>query len=152
MKVFAQNKKALFDYEVIEKYEAGIELLGLEVKSIKNGHASLQGSFVIPRDSQLYLLNAFIPPYQPQNTSNDYKPTRTRRLLLHKEEVNKLIGKIKKKGLTLIPFRVYNKNAKIKIEVVLARNRKKVDKREKIKERDTKREIEREFKEKNYKG
>ncbi|MFH0987383.1 MAG: SsrA-binding protein SmpB [Patescibacteria group bacterium] len=151
MKVIAQNKKVSFDYEILEKYEAGVELLGLEVKSIKNGHISIQGSFVVVRDSQLYLLNAFVPPYQPKNAPSNYNPSRTRRLLLHRFQTKKLIGKTKEKGLTLMPFKVYNKDNKIKIEVVLARPRKKIDKREKIRERDVQREIERELKERSYK-
>ena len=151
MKVIAQNKKVSFDYEILEKYEAGVELLGLEVKSIKNGHISIQGSFVVVRDSQLYLLNAFVPPYQPKNAPSNYNPSRTRRLLLHRFQTKKLIGKTKEKGLTLMPFKVYNKDNKIKIEVVLARPRKKIDKREKIRGRDVQREIERELKERSYK-
>jgi len=151
MKVIAQNKKVSFDYEILEKYEAGVELLGFEVKSIKSGHISIQGSFVVVRDSQLYLLNAFVPPYQPKNAPSNYNPSRTRRLLLHRFQTKKLIGKTKEKGLTLMPFKVYNKDNKIKIEVVLARPRKKIDKREKIRGRDVQREIERELKERSYK-
>jgi len=146
MKVIVKNKRAIFDYEILEKHEAGMELSGSEVKSIRGGLISLLGSFVIVKNSQLYLLNASISPYQPRNIPQDYNPSRTRRLLLHRSEIKKLIGKTREKGLTLIPLQVYNKRGKIKIEIALAKSRKKVDKREKIKERETKREIEREFK------
>jgi len=150
MKVIVKNKRAIFDYEILEKHEAGMELSGSEVKSIRGGLISLLGSFVIVKNSQLYLLNASISPYQPRNIPQDYNPSRTRRLLLHRSEIKKLIGKTREKGLTLIPLQVYNKRGKIKIEIALAKSRKKVDKREKIKERETKREIEREFKKEGF--
>jgi len=146
MKIIAKNKRAIFDYEILEKYEAGMELSGPEVKSIRKGYISLAGSFAIVKNSQLYLLNAFISPYQAENTPKDYSPSRTRKLLLHKSEIKKLIGKTKGKGLTLIPLRIYNKRGKIKTEIALAKSKKKVDKRERIKKREIKREIEREFK------
>jgi SsrA-binding protein len=150
MKIIAKNKKGIFDYEILEKYEAGIELLGLEVKSIRNGRISMVGSFVIIKNAQAYLLNTSIPPYQTGNTPKDYKPSRTRKLLLHESEIKRLLGKIKEKGLTLVPIQVYNKRGKIKLEIGLARHRRKVDKREKIKKREIQREIEREFKKKKY--
>ncbi|MCD6094589.1 SsrA-binding protein SmpB [bacterium] len=137
------NKRAYFDYEILEKYEAGIELLGNEVKSIKKGQVSLKGSFVIIKKDEVYLLNAHISPYQVKNTPSNYNPFRTRRLLLHKSEIKGLIGKVKQKGLTLVPLKLYTKGGRIKIEIGLARARKKVDKREKIKEREIKREMER---------
>jgi len=151
MKTIAKNKRASFDYEILEKYEAGIELLGQEVKSIRNGRISISGSFAIEKNSQVFLINAFIPPYQPQNAPKNYDPSRTRKLLMHKSEIKKLVGKTREKGLTLIPLRVYNKGGKIKIEIATAKSKKKIDKREKIKEKEIEREIEREVKEKRYK-
>ncbi|MDD5552154.1 MAG: SsrA-binding protein SmpB [Candidatus Pacebacteria bacterium] len=147
MRIFAKNRRAFFDYQIIEKYEAGIELFGFEVKSIKNGKISLRGSFVIESRGEIYLLNASISPYQPKNTPKEYEPTRRRKLLLKKKEINTLIGKSKQQGLTLIPLRVYNKGYKIKIEIALAKSKKKFQKKEKKKERDIKREMERETKE-----
>jgi len=150
MKIITKNKRASFDYEILEKYETGIELSGQEVKSVKSGHISISGSFAIERHSEIFLINAFIPPYQAKNITKDYNPLRTRRLLMHRSEIEKLIGKTREKGLTLVPLRVYNKGGKIKIEIAIARSKKKIDKREQIREREIKREIEREFKEKRY--
>ena len=141
-----KNKKAYFDYEIIEKYEAGIELFGFEVKSIKKGGISLAGSFGIIKNGEVFLLNAFVAPYQPQNTPQKYNPLRTRKLLLHKKEIESLIGKSKQKRLTIVPFSVYTKRGFVKICIVLAKSKKKKDKREKIKERDINREVEREIK------
>lgn len=137
------NKKAFFDYEILEKYEAGLALLGFEVKAIKAGHISLQGSYVVIRDNELYLLNANVSPYQPKNTPTDYDPTRSRKLLLHKSEINSLIGKMSHKSLTLVPLSVYINGGKIKLEFALARGKKKFDKRETIKEREDQRKIDR---------
>lgn len=149
MKIITENKRIFFDYEVIEKYEAGIELLGLEVKSAKLGEISLKSSFVIIKDSQAWLLNAKISPYQPKNIPKDYNLSRKRKLLLKKKEIKELIGKSRQKGLTIVPLRVYTKKGKIKVEIGLARARKKIEKKEKIKERDIEREMEREVKEKD---
>lgn len=145
MAVLAVNRRASFDYEVLETYEAGIELLGFEVKAIKSGRANIAGSFVVIKNGEAVWLNADIPPYQPKNTPRDYDPTRSRKLLLHKSEIEELIGKSAQKGLTLIPLRVYSKGGKIKLGFGLARHKKKYDKREKIKKRDTEREIKREL-------
>lgn len=141
--VITENKKAYFDYEIIETFEAGIILLGQEVKAIKTGHISLTGSFVVIRDGELFLINADIPPYQPKNSPNDYDQRRSRKLLLHKSEIKSLIGKIKQKGLTLIPLKVYTQGGKIKLQFGIARGRKKFDKREKIKKREFERQKER---------
>jgi len=140
------NKRAYFDYGIKEEYEAGISLFGFEVKSVKNGHIYLQGSFVIIKNSEAFLLNAEIPPYQPLNTPKDYDLSRKRKLLLRKSEIKYLIGKTKEKGLTLVPLRVYTKHEKIKIKIGLGRSKKKTDKKQKIKERDIEREAEREIK------
>lgn len=143
MEPYAVNKKAHFDYEILESYEAGIELLGFEVKAIRRGLAALAGSFAVIRGGEAYLLNANVPPYQPGNTPKDYDPTRTRKLLLTKAEIKELIGKTEKTGLTLVPLKLYNKHGKIKLELGLARHKKKHDKRETIKRRETEREMRR---------
>ena len=135
------NKKAYFNYQILETYEAGIELKGFEVKAIKSGRVNLAGSYAILKDSQIWLLNTDVPPYQPKNTPLDYDSKRSRRLLLKKTEIKGLIGKIQEKGLTLVPLKVYTKNRKIKIEIGLAKSRKKVDKRELIKKRESEKEI-----------
>lgn len=146
MKIFAKNKRAFFDYEILEKYEAGIKLLGLEVKSVKKGNISLKGSFIVIKHSEVYLINATITPYQQKNTPYDYNPKRTRKLLLKKEEIKTLIGKTSQKGLTLVPLKVYNKGSKIKIEIALVKSKKKFQKKQKLKEKDIEREIEKEIK------
>lgn len=149
MKNLAENKKAYYEYEILEKFEAGIVLNGQEVKSIKLGRAILRGSFVIIKNQEVQLLSAKVPPYQPKNAPHDYNPERTRVLLLKKHEIKRLIGKSSQKGLTLVPLRMYNKQGKIKAEIALVKNKAKPDKREKIKKRDIQREIEREMKEKS---
>jgi SsrA-binding protein len=146
MPVLAVNRKATFDYEILETYEAGIELKGFEVKSAKAGRANLAGSFVVVRGGEAFLLGATIAPYQPKNTPAGHEPSRTRRLLLHRAELKELIGATAQKHLTLIPLRMYNKGPKIKLEVGLARRRKKYDKREHIREREDQRKIERALK------
>jgi SsrA-binding protein len=143
---YAENRKAHFNYEILEKYEAGIELLGVEVKSVRGGRMSLEGSFVIVRGGEAYLVNADIPPYQPNNAPSNYDPLRNRKLLLTKKEMNELM-KGEKTNLTIVPLRAYNKGRKIKIEIALVKGKKKYDKRESIKKRDTEREIRRGYKE-----
>lgn len=142
-KPYAYNRKARYDYKILETLEAGIELKGFEVKAIKTGHSSLKGSFVVLKDNQPYLLNVTISPYQPKNTPKDYDANRSRRLLLTKKEIRRLIGKTKEKGLTLIPLKLYNKKGKIKVAVAIAKGKRKVDKREALKKRDMQREVER---------
>lgn len=116
-------------------------LYGHEVKAIKTGHVSLVGSYVVNKGNEFYLLNALIPAYQPANTPKDYDPQRSRKLLLKKSEIRSLIGKSRLKGLTLIPLRLYTKKSKIKLGFALAKGKRKLDKREKIKKRDIEREI-----------
>lgn len=137
------NKKAYFDYEILEKFEAGIALLGMEVKSLKMNKANIVGAYVVIKHHEAFLLNASISPYQPQNTSPDYDPQRTRKLLLQTKEIDYLFGKIKQQGLTLIPLKVYNKNGLIKVEIALVKGKKKFDKREVVKKREIKKRIER---------
>jgi SsrA-binding protein len=137
------NKKTYFDYEILEKFEAGIALLGMEVKSLKMNKANIVGAYVVIKHHEAFLLNASISPYQPQNTSPDYDPQRTRKLLLQTKEIDYLFGKIKQQGLTLIPLKVYNKNGLIKVEIALVKGKKKFDKREVVKKREIKKRIER---------
>jgi len=144
---YTENRKARFNYEFLEKYETGIELLGTEVKSVRGGQMSLEGAFVIIRGGEAFLINANIPPYQPKNAAKDYDPLRNRKLLLTKKEITELAGSDKNKSLTIVPISVYNKNRKIKVEIALVKGKKKFDKRETLKKRDTDREIRREIKE-----
>jgi len=143
---FAENRKAYFNYEVIEKITAGIELLGFEVKAIKAGQMSLDGSYVIIRGNEAFLINSSITPLQPKNTSKDYDERRNRKLLLTKKEIKKLAGSEKQNGLTLIGLSVYNIGHKIKVELGLAKGKKKSDKRESIKKRESDRDIRRTLK------
>lgn len=140
------NKKIQLDYEILEKFEAGIELLGLEVKSIKGGNGSLLGSYVTVRGGEAFLISANIPAYQEKNTPKDYDAKRNRKLLLNKEQIQKLASIETKKGLTISPISMYNKGKLIKVEIAIVRGKKKHDKREDIKKRDTDREIRREYK------
>jgi len=143
MKPITQNRRSSYDYEILETYEAGLVLFGCEVKAIKTGHVSLNGSFVTTKNGELFLTNALVPPYQPKNTSIDYDQSRPRKLLLNKSEISSLIGKLKAKGLTLVPIRLYTKKNKIKLEFGIAKGKKKADKREVIKKREFGREKER---------
>ena len=145
MKILAENNKIGFDYQILETFEAGMVLYGFEVKAIKTGHVSLKGSYVVIRNNEVYLLNVLVPPYQQANAPANYDPQRSRKLLLHKGEIKSLIGKSKVKGLTLAPIRLYTKKSKIKLEFGIAKGKRKIDKRETIKKRDTEREIGRTF-------
>jgi len=149
MRIFAYNRRAKYDYKILERFEAGLELKGHEVKSIKLGHISLKGAYVTIKAGEAYLINAHISPYQPKNTPPDYDPERPRKLLLKKSEIRNLVGKVKQKHLTLVPIRVYPKKDKIKLEFGVGKGRRKVDKRELIKKREVKRKIERVMKEMN---
>lgn len=141
MTELAINRKAWFDYEILETYEAGIELRGFEVKSVKTGHMHLTGAFAVIRNDEAWLLSATISPFQPKNTPTDYDPIRTCRLLLKKSEIKELIGKSSATGLTIMPLKVYTKHGLVKILLGLGRHKKKADKRETIKKRDVKKEI-----------
>lgn len=142
-KALAENRRAAFDYEILDTYEAGIALHGFEVKAVKAGRMNLAGTFAIIRGNEAWLVNASISPYQAGNTPESYDPTRTRRLLLHRKEIKELIGAAAQKGLTIVPLRVYASRNRIKVEIALARHKKKQDKREHIKKREAGREIER---------
>jgi SsrA-binding protein len=143
---YAENRKATFNYEVLDKYEGGLSLLGLEVKSIKSKKANLEGSYIIVRGNEIFLVGATIQPYQVNNTPKEYDPIRPRKVLVTKKELKEIVNMDSKKGLTLIPISLYNKNNKIKLEFAVARGKKKTDKRETIKAREGKREIERTLK------
>lgn len=142
-----ENRQAKYDYEILEKFEAGIHLLGPEVKSVREGQMSLGESFVHLRDGQAYLVNAHIHPYQ--NSALEVSPTRSRKLLLHKKEITGLASKIATMGLTLVPMALYNKGNIFKLEIALAKGKKKWDKREAIKKQTMNREIEIALREKN---
>ncbi len=146
MTTFATNKRAHFDYEILEKFEAGLVLLGKETKSIKTGHISLKESFVTIKRSELYLTNAHIPFYKHAGNASAYDPTRPRKLLLRKEEIKRIIGKARTEGLTLVPIRVYTKKRYLKLEFGVAKGKKKYDKREDIKKREDERGIRRRLK------
>lgn len=143
--IFSTHKRAHFDYEISDKYIAGIELLGFEVKSIKLGRADITNGYVVIRNNEAQLINAVIPSYQPKNMPTNYNESRSRRLLLNKKEIDTLIGATKQKGLTLIPLKLFSDKSKIKLEFGLAKHKKKHDKRETIKKRETQREMNMEF-------
>lgn len=140
-KLLAENRRARYDYQILESYEAGLALRGHEVKAIKTGHVSLKGSYVVIKKNEAYLINAFIPPYQPANTPEGYDPERSRKLLLKQSEIKALIGKSKQKGLTLIPLKLYTKRGKVKLEFGTGKGKRKQDKREEIKKREAEREM-----------
>jgi SsrA-binding protein len=139
------NKKAYFNYEIIQTFEAGIILTGPEVKSIKAGRINLDGGYVnIDSHDTPWLINAHIDPYAPSaQIQQNYNPTKSRKMLLHKKEISNLIGKISSRGLTIVPLKIYTKNQIIKIEIGLARGKKIWDKRETIKKREEKKNIDR---------
>ncbi|MFQ3573780.1 MAG: SsrA-binding protein SmpB [Thermodesulfovibrionales bacterium] len=147
MKIITQNRKAYHDYHIEETLEAGIVLKGTEVKSIREGRINLKDSYVIIKDLEAYLLNCHISPYTHGNILN-HDPLRTRKLLLNKKEIMRLLGKINQKGFTLIPLRVYLKANLIKIEIGLAKGKREYEKREAIKEKEAKRDIESAIKQK----
>ncbi len=142
----AVNRRAYFDYEILRTFEAGIELRGFEAKAVKTGHINLAGSYAVIRGNEAWLLNAMIPAYQPKNAPTDYDPQRTRRLLLHKAQIKELIGSSGTQGLTIVPLKVYTTRSRVKILIGLSRHKKKGDKREIIKKRETEREIDRTLK------
>lgn len=146
MATLAKNRRATFDYEILEKLEAGIVLSGQEVKSAKTGGASLHGSYARVAGGEATLINASIKPYAYASKLEGYDPTRSRRLLLHKAEIFKLEGRIQEKGLTLIPLEMYTSRGKIKVTVGVGRSKKKTDKRETIKRREDERQIARAMK------
>ncbi len=148
VRLIANNKKAYHDYFIEEKYEAGIALVGTEVKSLRQGQCSVKEAFIRIEQGEMFIYQMHIPPYEKGNIFNR-DPLRVRKLLLHKSEINKLLGKQKEKGYTIVPLQVYFKDSLVKVEIGLARGKKLYDKREDIAKRDMKREAERDFKIRN---
>ena len=146
MSILAENRKAHFNYEILETLEAGLELKGFEVKAIKTGHASLAGSFALIRGGEAWLTNMDVPPYQAKNTPADYDSKRTRRLLIKKSEIEYLSNKLNTDRLTLVPLKLYNKGGRVKLLLGLARGKRKYEKRETIKKREVQKEIRRTLK------
>lgn len=144
-KIVANNKKAFFDYFIEETYEAGVALAGTEVKSLRMGKGSIKEAFIRIERGEVYLYGMHISPYEKGNIFNK-DPLRVRKLLMHKYEINKLLGKIKEKGYTLVPLNIYFKGSLVKVEVGLARGKKLYDKREAIAKKDQRREAEKDFK------
>ncbi len=142
IKVVCQNRKAYHDYFIDETIEAGIVLVGTEVKSLRLGMANLKDSYARVKDSELFLVNTHISPYKQADRFTQPEPDRTRKLLLHKQEISKLIGKTKEKGYTLVPTKIYFKNGRAKVEIALAKGKKLFDKREAIKKKTVEREME----------
>lgn len=146
MRVISKNRKAYFDYEIIESLEAGISLMGSEVKSIREGRVSLKESYAEIKDGEVFLLNCHISPYEASNRFN-HEPLRERKLLLRRQEIKRLTGKVKERGFTLIATKVLiNEKGKIKVEIALAKGKKAYQKREAIRERDQEREMRAELK------
>ncbi len=146
MGILLTNKKVKFDYEVLETFEAGVSLFGHEVKAVKAGKGSIVGARVGGKSDGMYLIGADIPAYQPGNTPSGYEPTRDRKLLLSKKEQDRLVGAERVRGQTLVPRNFHTKGKLVKVEVVLVRGKKKYDKRQTIKKREAKRDIERHIK------
>src|SRR3989338_8358691 len=145
MPTHAKNKKAFFNYSIEDTIEAGIVLAGHEVKSIREGQVSLEGSYASIRNGEAFLRNAYIGKYKRATNLESYDENRERKLLLHKHEINKLIGKAKEKGLTLVALEIYTSKRRIKVKIGIAKGKKQFDKRESIKKKESKRKIEREI-------
>lgn len=141
MKIYASNPRAGFDYKVLEKLEAGLVLRGHEVKAIKKGSVSIKGAYVKILNSEAWLVGATVSPYQPGNLPEDYDPQRSRKLLLKAKELKYLIGKSEEAGIALVPVKIYDSHGLVKLEIGVARGKKKYDKREVIKKRETERDI-----------
>ena len=149
-KIAAQNKKAFHDYEITERFEAGMVLLGTEVKSLREGRANLKDSYAVVKDDEVFLREMHISHYDHGNRFN-HEPLRPRKLLLHKREIRKLYGKTREKGLALVPLRLYFKNGMVKVEIGVGKGKKMHDRREDIKQREERRSIARDFKSKRIK-
>ena len=149
MKIIAENRKARHDYTVLETFEAGIALKGTEVKSMRAGKANKKDSFAAITNGELFLYNMHISPYEQSNTFYTLEPLRTRKLLMHRQEIMRLLGKIKEQGLTLVPLKAYFKGDKIKIELGLCKGKKLYDKRDAAAEKSARREIDRVMKERS---
>ena len=146
IKIISDNRQARYLYEILETYEAGIELVGTEVKSIREGKVNLRDGYALIRNGEAWLLNVHISPYQASGQYFNHEPRRTRKLLLHRREINKLIGQVEQKGLTLVPLKLYFKRGRVKVSIGLAKGKKLHDKRESIKRRQDQREMARAMK------
>ncbi len=146
IKVVATNRKAYHDYFILETYEAGIVLTGTEIKSVRASRVSLREGYVLPKDGELWLMNVHIAPYEHGGIW-DHDPKRPRKLLLHRREINKLLGKVHERGYTIVPLRMYLKNNRAKVEIALVKGKRKYDKREAIAKRDEERRMRHEWKE-----
>ena len=146
-KLITKNRKALFNYELLEHFEAGLVLSGTEVKSLRSGRANLGDSYVVPRGEELFLVNCHISPYEPASRMN-HEPLRSRKLLLQRAEINKILGRVRERGLALIPIRLYFKAGRAKVEIALAKGKKLFDKREDLRKKDHRLEMERALKRK----
>jgi SsrA-binding protein len=149
VKVVARNRKAYHDYHIEDRYEAGLVLQGTEIKSVREGRVSLREGYVRPRDGELWLLDVHIGAYKPAGRHFGHEPRRPRKLLLHRYEIDRLIGAIERAGYTIIPLQMYLKNGLAKVEIALAKGKAKHDKRRAIAERDARREVERALRDRN---
>jgi len=145
MKVVSQNKKAYHDYFILDTYEAGIELKGTEIKSVRKGSTNLKDAFIRIKNNEAFIENMHIAPYEQGNRFN-HEPLRTRKLLLHKKQIKKLQKEVKENGLTIVPTKLYFNTSKLKVEIALARGKKLYDKRQDLKAKDAKRDVERALK------
>ena len=150
MPTLATNRKAKFDYERLDSYEAGLVLTGQEVKSIRDGGAKIDAGHIVVRNDELWLIGANIAPYKRASKIEDYDPAQSRKLLMHKKETQQLIGKLSEKGLTAVPISLYTRGNRIKLELWLARGKKAFEKKQKIKDRDVNRETNRILRDQNY--
>ncbi|PJE77256.1 SsrA-binding protein [Candidatus Uhrbacteria bacterium CG10_big_fil_rev_8_21_14_0_10_48_16] len=141
MATLAGNKKARFDYEILETFEGGLKFTGAEVKSVKAGQVQLKGAFLHIQDGELWLKGAYVAPYKPAGIPEGYDPYRNRKVLVHKRELSRLAGKCQSDGLTIVPISIYEKGGLVKLEFAVARGKKKYEKRDAIKKRDVEREM-----------
>lgn len=145
-KIISDNRQARFLYEILETYQVGIELKGTEVKSIREGKVNLRDGYALVRNGEIWLINAHISPWGKAGDYFNHDPRRTRKLLMHKQEIRKLLGKVEQQGLTLVPLKMYFKSGWVKLDIALGKGKKLHDKRDSIKERDDKRSMERAMK------
>jgi SsrA-binding protein len=146
IKIISDNRQARFRYEILDSYEAGVELKGTEVKSIRLGKVNLRDGYALVRNGEVWLFNVHVSPYEQASQYFNHDPLRTRKLLLHRQEIRKLIGKVEEKGLTLVPLKMYFKNGRVKVSIGLGKGKKIYDKRESLKQQQAKREVARAMK------
>lgn len=146
MKIITKNKKAYFEYDILDTLEAGIVLKGDEVKSLRAGNVNITGAFAVINKGELYLINCTIGAYSHAYSKSEENTTRSRKLLVHKRELNKIIGEVSQKGITLVPLKLYFKNGRVKVEIALSKHKKAAGKKQHLKEQDLKRQTEKELK------